>query len=248
MTNEPHKERVKNEITHGKKLLANGAEDVWNWSSPAGQKRVERRVGYLVEIGKITSGDRVLEIGCGTGLFTRKVAERTGAHITGVDVSAGLLAAARKLTSSPRIEFVEGDAMHLPFEEGTFDVVFGSSVLHHLDFDQSLAEIFRVLKRGGRMVFAEPNMLNPQIFIQKNIPFIKKLAGDSPDETAIVRFTFASRMKRIGFKNVTIFPYDFLHPAIPAVLVPLTERIGNFIERIPVVKEIAGSVILCGTK
>lgn len=240
--------RVNNEILHGKKLLASGAEDVWNWASPAGKKRVERRVGYLVDIGKITSEDRVLEIGCGTGLFTRKVAEHTRAHITGVDVSADLLRVARELTTTPRIQFVEGDAMHLPFEEGTFDVVFGSSVLHHLDFDQSLAEIFRVLKKGGRMVFAEPNMLNPQIFIQKNVPFIKKLMGDSPDETAIVRFSFAHKMNRVGFSSVDIFPYDFLHPVIPTFLIPLIDTIGKILERIPLLREIAGSVILYGEK
>ncbi|HUQ30351.1 MAG TPA: class I SAM-dependent methyltransferase [Candidatus Paceibacterota bacterium] len=246
MTN--NTERISHEIEHGKKLLADGAEDVWNWASPAGKMRADRRVAYLVEKGHITAADKVLEIGCGTGLFTRKMAERTGADITGVDISPDLLAVARKNATAPRVQFVEGNAMQLPFPDGAFDVVYGSSVLHHLDFDQSLAELFRVLKPGGRMVFGEPNMLNPQIFVQKNVPIIKKWAGDSPDETAIVRFTFARRMQKIGFSHIHIIPYDFLHPAIPAALIPFFDTVGKTIERIPLLKEIAGSVIIYGEK
>ncbi|HQV00102.1 MAG TPA: class I SAM-dependent methyltransferase, partial [Bacteroidia bacterium] len=128
------------------------------------------------------------------------------------------------------------------------DVVFGSSVLHHLEFEASLNEIYRVLKPGGRMVFAEPNMLNPQIFIQKNVPFIKTWLGDSPDETAIVRWQFANLLKTHGFKNVEIFPYDFLHPIVPKPLINVVNGIGKFIEKVPVLKEIAGSVIIYAEK
>lgn len=248
MTDTSIQERVRHEIAHGKKLLADGAEDVWNWASPAGKRRVERRTRYLIDVGHITPQDSVLDIGCGTGLFTRQIAEHTDAHVTGIDISADLLAVARASTTSPLIRYVEGDAMHLPFEDGTFDVVCGSSVLHHFDFDRSLAEIYRVLKKGGRIVFAEPNMLNPQIFVQKNVPLIKKWAGDSPDETAIVRWTFASRLQKIGFSEVHIFPYDFLHPATPSLFIPFVDKVGRFIERIPLLREIAGSVVIYGKK
>ena len=94
------------------------------------------------------------------------------------------------------------------------------------------------------MVFAEPNMINPQILIQKNIPFIKKWLGDSPDESAIVRWKFAALLKDKGFVNVKIFPYDFLHPVVPGFLVSTVNAIGMVIEKIPVLKEIAGSVII----
>ncbi len=145
-------------------------------------------------------------------------------------------------------EFVIADAMKLQFPDNSFDVVFGSSILHHLDFERVMPELFRVLKPGGRIVFAEPNMLNPQIFVQKNVPFIKKALGDSPDETAIQRWNFASFMKKIGYSDVRIFPYDFLHPMTPAALIGGVSAIGKVIEKIPVLKEIAGSVIIFGKK
>jgi SAM-dependent methyltransferase len=138
--------------------------------------------------------------------------------------------------------------MNLSYTNNSFDVVCGSSVLHHLDLIKSYKEIFRVLKPEGRMVFAEPNMLNPQIFIQKKIPFIKKWLGDSPDETAIIRWAAKKQLTEIGFKKVRIFPYDFLHPATPSFLITFIQAIGMIVEKIPVLKEIGGSVIIFGEK
>jgi len=240
--------RLNNEILHGKKLADEGAADIWNWSGPVGNARAERRTKYLTEIGRIHATDNVLEIGCGTGIFTRKLYDATKARITGIDISEDLLEIARESTSAKDLSFVRDNAMSMSFPDETFDVVVGSSVLHHLDFETSLKEIFRVLKKGGRMMFGEPNMLNPQIFIQKNVPFIKKWAGDSPDETAIVRWSLAKQMRSTGFTSIKIFPYDFLHPATPAFLIPFVDAVGRTLEQIPILREIAGSVIIYGEK
>jgi ubiquinone/menaquinone biosynthesis C-methylase UbiE len=238
-------ERLNHEIEHGKKISKN-AEDVWNWSSPAGKLRAERRARYFIEFGKISKNDKVLEIGCGTGLFTQKVHTSTSAKITATDLSEDLLNIAR--AKVPGVSFINDDAMDMKFESESFDVVFGSSILHHLEMDTAMKEIYRVLKPNGRMIFAEPNMLNPQIFIQKNIPFIKKWLGDSPDESAIVRWKFTKLMHNAGFKKINIFPYDFLHPITPVFLVPAVNKFGKLIEKIPFLKEIAGSVIIYGEK
>jgi hypothetical protein len=112
----------------------------------------------------------------------------------------------------------------------------------------ALTEFSRVTKAGGRLVFAEPNMLNPQILIQKNVPFIKRWMGDSPDETAIVRWRMKKMLQRVGYKHVSVFPYDFLHPAIPKPLINVADSIGRIIEKTPLLKEIAGSVIIYGEK
>ncbi len=239
-------QRIEHEIAHGRKLIVEGAESIWNWASPAGQVRADRRARFFVDQAKITERDKVLEIGCGTGLFTRKVYAQTKADITAIDISEELLEEARKLL--PEATFRVDDAMNLSFEDDSFQVVFGSSVLHHLEMEKSLREIYRILKKGGRMVFAEPNMINPQILIQKNVPFIKKWLGDSPDESAIVRWKFRKLMEQTGFNRVSIFPYDFLHPVTPKVLIPLVNGIGKAFEKIPLLKEIAGSVIIYGEK
>lgn len=239
-------DRISNELEHGKKLLEGGAEAIWNWDSPAGKVRADRRADLIAQYSLADKSSTVLEIGCGTGLFSGKFYQRTGAKIIATDISPELLNVAKE--KYPEVEFVLADAMQIQFDANTFDVVFGSSVLHHLEFERSLNQIFRVLKPGGRMVFAEPNMLNPQIFIQKNIPFIKKWLGDSPDETAIVRWSFTKLLRQKGFTNVNIFPYDFLHPVVPGFLITTVNSIGKIVEKTPLLKEIAGSVIIVAEK
>jgi ubiquinone/menaquinone biosynthesis C-methylase UbiE len=191
-------------------------------------------------------GDKLLEIGCGTGLFTGKVYDATQADITAIDISEDLLSQARAKYS--HCHFRVDDAMHLSFPDNSFHGVYGSSVLHHLEMERAMKEIHRVLKPDGRIVFAEPNMLNPQILIQKNVPFIKEALGDSPDETAIIRWKMKSLMERLGFKNIRVFPYDFLHPYTPVPLIGLINSIGKAMERVPFLKEIAGSNIIYGEK
>ena len=238
--------RLENEIEHGKRLVAGGAESIWNWDSPSGRKRAERRSDYFINLSSAKSNDKVLEIGCGTGLFTRKFYNTTKANITAIDISEELLSEARQ--QLPKVDFKRADAMQMDFPDNTFDIVYGSSVLHHLEFNAALTEIYRVMKPNGKMIFAEPNMINPQILIQKNIPFIKKWLGDSPDETAIIRWSFARLMQVKGFKKISIVPYDFLHPAVPRLLINLVSGIGRVAEQIPLLKEIAGSVIIYGEK
>ncbi len=237
--------RLEHELEHGKKIM-DRAEDIWGWGTVAGKIRARRRADFFIDLGKFTSNDRVLEIGCGTGLFTGMVYEATKANIIATDLVPELIEIAK--LKHPKINFQIEDAMNLSFENESFDGVYGSSIIHHLDFDQSLKEMNRVLKSGGRFIFAEPNMLNPQILVQKNVPFIKEKLGDSPDETAIVRWSFKSLMKKHGFKNIKITPYDFLHPYTPENLIPFVSNLGSIIESIPILNEIAGSVIIYGEK
>ena len=236
---------LEHEIAHGKKISQN-AEDIWGWGSKAGRIRANRRTDFFISLGNISSSDNVLELGCGTGLFTEKVFNSTHANITAIDISEDLLEQASLKVKEAR--FIRDDAMNMSFDNGSFDVVYGSSVLHHLNYETSTAEIFRVLKPGGRMIFAEPNMINPQIFIQKNVPFIKKWLGDSPDETAIVRWKMKKLLEKTGFKNVTIIPYDFLHPIVPSLLIKPVSFFGSICEKIPFLKEIAGSVVIYAEK
>ena len=126
--------------------------------------------------------------------------------------------------------------------------MIGSSVLHHLNPKSALIEAYRVLSSGGEVAFTEPNMLNPQIALQKNIFLVKKMMGDSPDETAFTSWQVRRLLKEIGFVQVDVKPYDFLHPLVPKPLVSFVDKLGRFIEKIPIIREIAGSLFISGCK
>jgi len=238
--------RNAHEIVHGAKIAAE-AEDVWGWEKPTGPYRLKRRTDLMIERGRLKPGARVLEIGCGTGVITSYL-QLSGADITAIDLSPDLLALAKDKGWPESVRFEIGNAEALDFEDASFDAVVGSSVLHHLDIDRSLSEIRRVLKPGGAMAFSEPNMVNPHILLQKNIPWLKRLAGDSPDETAFVRWSFSRRLRASGFDDVFIQAYDFLHPALPHALISLASTVGSAIEATPILREIAGSLIISSRK
>lgn len=238
--NDMHDTRLRNEILHGKKIAASAGE-VWNWETPAGRKRWARRVSMLT--CGITPDMDVLEVGCGTGYYTRELA-KTGARIKAIDISPDLLTVARRDVPAERVTFCIENAYELSFPDGIFDVVVGSSVLHHLETRKALRELYRVLKPGGEFRFTEPNMLNPQIALQKNIPWLKERLGDSPDETAFFRWQMAGLLREAGFVEVVVEPFDFLHPAVPASLVTMVERAGLFMERLPLIRELAGSLYI----
>src|SRR6185437_7465720 len=104
-------------------------------------------------------------------------------------ISQDLLLRARARDLPPaKVQFVEGR-----FEDcemvGLFDAVVGSSVLHHLDLDLAFQNIYRLLRPGGRACFAEPNLLNPQVFAERRLPFLRHIFWYvSPDESAFTRW------------------------------------------------------------
>jgi len=237
--------RLQNEIEHGKYLIEHGAGETWNWESPAGKLRWKRRVEMLK--GRLEPGNKVLELGCGTGYFTRELVD-TGAEITAIDISPELLEEARREISTGNVEFKIDNAYIMSFAEATFDHVIGSSVLHHLEIRPALSEMFRVLKPGGSIAFTEPNMMNPQIALQKNIPSIKRRLGDSPDETAFFKVQMKKLLHEAGFSSIRVVPFDFLHPAVPPGLIRTVSWIGNTAEKIPLLRGIAGSLYITASK
>ena len=236
-------DRLAREIEHGRKIVAN-AETVWFWDSPAGRRRAERRADLFVEHGGLGPGRRALELGCGTGVFLERVA-RCGVSLHGLDLSEDLLEKARaRVQELPNVVLDRGNAEATPYPEGHFDAVYGSSILHHLNLDAALAEVHRVLRPGGRLVFAEPNILNPQVLLMFRFGLLKRRFGVSPDEMAFSRFRARRALERAGFEDVTVAPFDFLHPGIPAGWLERSLAAARALERIPLVREIAGSMLM----
>jgi ubiquinone/menaquinone biosynthesis C-methylase UbiE len=197
--------------------------------------------------GHLQQGQKVLELGCGIGYFTRSLAS-SGAEIAAIDISPDLLEVARRDCPSENVSFEVQNAYALTYRDETFDSVVGSSVLHHLEIDAALREIARVLRPGGSIYFTEPNMMNPQIAVQKNVPAVKKRLGDSPDETAFFRWPLHQKLKRVGFRDIRIQPFDFLHPKVPRPWIPVVENLSRFAEKVPVLREIAGSLYIRAIK
>lgn len=235
--------RAEHEVSHGRWLAEQDTEKVWGWNTPAGRLRALRRAQRIIDGAELRTYSRVLEVGCGTGLFTELFAA-TGARIVAVDISPELLQKARKRDlPSNQVSFLEKQFEDCAVD-GPFDAIIGSSILHHLDIDRSLERMKALLKPGGRLAFAEPNMLNPQVYLERKFQFLPIFSYTSPDETAFVRWKLSTKLRDAGFHNISIEPFDWLHPSTPEPLIDLVQRIGRLLEALPIVREFAGSLTI----
>ncbi len=123
-------------------------QQTWDASLYAGNGRfVALLAGSLVEALEPKAGERILDLGCGDGFLTQRLAE-SGATMVGVDSSPQMIAAAQERGVDAR--YASGEA--LPFD-GEFDAVFSNAALHWMsDHDAVLRGVYRALKPGGRFV------------------------------------------------------------------------------------------------
>lgn len=112
----------------------------------------------------VSEGTRVLDLGCGQGDLTLGLLRR-GAAVTGLDLSARMLEVARRRVAlyadGRSATFVRAPGERTGLPSGSFDVIVGRWILHHVDLRPAAAELARILTPGGRAVFLENSGANP---------------------------------------------------------------------------------------
>lgn len=192
-------------------------------------------------------GRLVLDFGCGSGENTLLLARR-GARVVGVDISASLIALARRrleINGMPgAAAFAIGSAHDLPLPNGSVDVLFGIAILHHLDLDATSREVHRVLKPGGRAIFQEP-VRDSRVLrtIRKCIPY------QAPDVSPFERPLTTPELQQFSrrFTNATSRAFSLPFVNVAQVMPPLRRylfaayrRDAQLLKRIPALTFLAG--------
>jgi SAM-dependent methyltransferase len=149
------------------------------------------------------AGKRVLELGCGDGEHAERLLLAGAGYALGLDVSEKFIARAKKRELPGRLEFRLGDVMR-PIE-GSFDLIFGRAILHHLDYRPLLVRLREQnLRPGGRMVFMEP--LGASLLIR--LFWMLAPGAHTADERAFVGADL--RWLRESFVPLEILPINYL--------------------------------------
>lgn len=170
----------------------------------------------------LRAGERVLDVGAGTGVSTEELA-RSGAYAVGADLSVGMLRAGRR--SRPDVPLLAGDALGLPFPDGTFDAVTISFALRNVvDPDAALRELARVTRPGGRLVVCEFSHPTNAVFrtaylsyLMRSLPAVARRVSSNPeayvylaesirawpDQAGLAARVGANGWRQVGWRNLT---------------------------------------------
>jgi 2-polyprenyl-3-methyl-5-hydroxy-6-metoxy-1,4-benzoquinol methylase len=156
------------------------------------------------------AGGRILDAGCGTaGLFTRLPKGRF--QLAGLDLSADYIGVAQE--SVPEGEFVQGAIEELPFNDESFDTVVTTDVLEHvLHLDDTVRELLRVVKHGGKLIVRVPIEPSLAPYLEPDYPyyFVHVRRFDEPDLILLFTRCFACEIveaKRVqweGFEDINV--------------------------------------------
>jgi len=206
------------------------ADQIAYWNGPGGQRWANRQqaqdvvlapiADLLIDRARPKAGERVIDVGCGSGAttiaFARKVAP--SGHAFGVDISGPMLARARE--SAPKelpVEFVLADATVYPFDPASFDLLasrFG--VMFFADPAMSFSNMRKALRPSGRLAFVcwrepreNPFFMAPLQAVYKHVP---KLPPQGPEDPGPFAFASEARVHRIlgeaGFTRIEMEPCD----------------------------------------
>lgn len=192
---------------------------------------------YWRRVRQSTAGKDVLEYGCSNGQSSIGLAS-AARHVTGIDISDVAIAQAKAEAvrrSITNVTFKVDNAEKMDFPTASFDVVFGSGILHHLNLGEALKEIRRVLRPSGRAIFFEPLGHNPAInFYRSRTPESRTI-----DEHPLLKSDFDmmrahfSRCDLQFFGLSTLASIPFRTGAVGRTIRAVGERIDNLLLKIP---------------
>ncbi len=220
--------------------------------SAAMQIRTKRRVDYFLNLMDKSEIKDVLEIGCGRGEVSNYIAENSNHQVLGTDICRPFIDEANKRYQLPNLNFAVLDFNNpVEVEKKQFDYIIGNGILHHLyyNIDESLINLRKLLKPGGKIIFLEPNLLNPYCYlIFATIPLFRNMAKLEPTEKAFSKSFITKNLIKHEFSDIDVKYKDFLLPIIPKFMIGFVISVGNVVEKIPGLRVLTQSIFISASK
>ena len=210
---------------------ASNETEIAYWNGAGGRNWVRRQQGQdailapisqaAIERATVRPGERVVDIGCGTGATSIELGERVGpsGHVLGVDVSEPMLArATERLPAGAPVKFVRADATTHQFQVATFDPLFSRfGVMFSAEPARAFTNLRNALRPGGRLAFAcwRKSDENPWLMVPLRAAYehVPPLPRPGPEDPGPFSFASEQRVRRIlaeaGFQRTEVEPRDF---------------------------------------
>ena len=220
--------------------------------SAAMEVRTKRRVDYFLSLMDRSEVKDVLEIGCGRGEVSNYIASNSKNNVLGTDICLPFINEAKSRYSLPNLQFEVLD-FNSPdsINEKQFDYIIGNGILHHLYYtiDDALVNLYKLLKPGGKIIFLEPNLLNPYCFlIFDTIPLFRNMAKLEPTEKAFTKNFIIEKLNKHQYVDIDVRYKDFLLPIVPKLLIKPVIVIGDFLEKVPGLRIVTQSLFISAAK
>jgi 2-polyprenyl-3-methyl-5-hydroxy-6-metoxy-1,4-benzoquinol methylase len=219
--------------------------------SKAMQIRSERRCDMIISEMNLTKDSTILEIGCGTGEIAAFIASKVQAKVIGTDICVPFVEEANQKHKRDNLHFEVLDFNKPESLNGQkFDYIIGNGILHHLYYhlDEALVAIKNLLKDNGKLIFLEPNLINPYCYLIFSYPYFRKKANLEPDEMAFTKSFIQDKLKKAGYSSSKVVYKDFLLPVIPDALIKPVIVVGDLVEKIPLLNKMTQSIFIVGNK
>ena len=213
--------------------------------------RMRRRADLLLSEMDNLQNKSMMEIGCGTGEIAFWMAEKVPAKVLSTDLCVPFIEEAAKKYKLPNLRYEVLDFNKADeFKGETFDYIVGNGILHHLYYhlDECFVNMRKLLKDNGKLIFMEPNIFNPYIYLIFSFAPLRKAANLEPDEMAFSKSWITKKLQASGYKDIKVEYRDFLFPGIPDILIKPSIVAGDVLEKLPLVNKVSQSIFITATK
>jgi dolichol-phosphate mannosyltransferase len=235
-------------LLHNLAEIERSREAYWLRYPATSPTRLRWRANAARHALHIAPGEKVLEFGAGSGLWTTHLSSvlRAASPITAAVFNPALAAEANgKALAATEVVTVTRES-DLPTAH--YDFVLGTAMLSHNRWQENLEWIYRLLKPGGQLLFLEANYWNPQVFAKARSRTLARWSHNADCQIALRKSELIDVGKRQGLEEIVVVPYDILHPRTPERLVPTVQSTAFVLEQLPGIKELCGTLFFSASK
>ena len=228
-----------------------GYSQIFDLTNKSNELRLRHRADMMIaEISK-PANKKLMEIGAGTGDIAYWIAEQTPIDVLATDLCIPFVDIARNKYVLPNLRYEVLDFNKAEqFNNEKFDYIIGNGILHHLyhNLDTAFENMLDLLNKDGKIVFMEPNLFNPYVYLIFSYGWIRELVKLEPDEMAFSPKFITKKLERAGYKDIKVTFRDFVLPGLPQAIVKPVIAISDVLEKVPMIRCVSQSIFITAVK